>query len=169
MGRTLRTLASVKVPEHTIFNNRFVIEVCERFHIHYRNLRLSLSKEDFIEICKGCIQAFERWNARGCPENPKVHIELCRKHVAKDALNEGIKVNLNKNLYVDYEGKIFSEGAKFSEEKYIHLKMRDTRIEMSIAEFMEVADVIAEAKKNLVESAVPVQEVLQGSEGAGKV
>lgn len=165
MGKTIETLAHIAVPDKTVFNNRFVIEVCERFHIHYRSLRLSLSTADFIEICKGCIQAFERWNARGCPENPKTHIELCRKQVGKDALNEGIRVNLNENLYNHYEGRVFSEGADFKDECYIHLKIRDMRVEMSIPEFKELANVIKEAEKNLKTSPDSMCKVPQGVQG----
>jgi len=156
MGKTLQTLAHKEVSDKTIFNRRFVVECVENFHIHYRNLRLSLSTVDFIELTKGCIQAFERWNARGCPESPKVHIELCRKQIAKEPLNEGIGVNLNENLYKHYEGRVFAEGSEFTEDKYIHLKIRDMRIEMSITEFKELADVISEAKKNLEAVSVPV-------------
>lgn len=159
MGHTIANLAKKEVTDKTVFNNRFCVEVCERFHIHYRNLRISLSTVDFIEFMKGCIQAFERWNVRGCPENPKVHIELCRKNIAKDTLNEGIRVNLNENLYNKYEGRIFSEGSEFKEEKYIHLKMRDMRLEMSLAEFKELSDVIAEANKRLESS--DISAVLQ--------
>jgi hypothetical protein len=122
------------------------------FHIHYRNLRISLSTVDFIEFTNGCIQAFERWNARGCPENPKVHIELCRKQIAKSCLNDGFKVNLNENLYNANQGRIFAEGSDFAEEKYIHLKMRDMRLEMSLEEFKEFADVVKEASERLASS-----------------
>jgi len=149
MGRTIETLAHKEIQDKSIFSNRFVVECVEQFHIHYRNLRISLSTVDFIEFTRGCIQAFERWNARGCPENPKVHIELCRKQVGKNLLNEGLRVNLNANLYNGYDGKIFSEGAEFKEEKYIHLKIRDLRIEMSVSEFKEFSDVIAQASQRL--------------------
>lgn len=154
MGKTLQTLAHKEVSNKTIFDKRFVVECVENFHIHYRNLRLSLSTVDFIELTKGCIQAFERWNTRGCPEHPQVHIELCKKQIARQPINEGIRVNLNENLYKHYEGRIFAEGSEFTEDKYIHLKIRDMRIEMPISEFKELADVIAEAKKNL--EAIPV-------------
>ncbi len=34
MGRTLRSLAKNDIPSKSIFNNRFVIEICETVHIH---------------------------------------------------------------------------------------------------------------------------------------
>lgn len=151
MGQTIQNLAKREVTNDCVFPHRFVIEAVESFHIHYKNLRLSLSKKDFIEVCKGCIQAFERWNKRGCPEN-QGHIELCRKQIEGNCLNEGIKINLNKNLYNEYQGKIFADGAEFAEEKYIHLKMRDIRLEMSIAELKELHYAIKEAVERLESS-----------------
>ena len=152
MGKVIETLIQDSIPEKAIFNNRFVIEVCERFHIHYRNLRIALSTVDFKELTKGCAQALERWHTLGCPENPKEHIELCRKQIARDTLNDGIRVNLNENLYNKYDGRIFSEGSEFKDERYIHLKIRDMRIEMSIPEFKEFADAIAKASERLASS-----------------
>lgn len=170
MGKTLLPLAKKDLECKAIFNNRFTVECVECFHIHYRNLRIALSTIDFIELTKGCVQAFERWNSRGCPENPKTHIELCRKSIARYPFDEGIKVNLNENLYNLNKDNIFSEGADFDEPKYIHLKIRDLRLEMSINEFKELANVIQKASNELEmhelheASFAPVQVVPQGNE-----
>lgn len=154
MGRTLQNLAKRELSNEAVFNNRFVVEACEKFHIHYRNLRLSLATSDFIQVAQGCADALARWKSRGSPENPKVHIELCRKQVAKDCLNEGVKVNLNQNLYNAYDGKIFAEGSQFKEPTYIHFKIRDMRLEMSISEFKEMANAVREADERLTSSTI---------------
>jgi hypothetical protein len=150
MGHTRENLAFREIGNKAIFSNRFVIEIAEKVHIHYRNLRILLSVQDWIEFCKGCQDALIRWNQRGCPE-PKegVHIELCRKKVATEAHNDGIKINLNDNLYLPNEGKIFAEGADFKDKTYIHLKIRDTRIELSIDEFKTLAEAVKEADARL--------------------
>lgn len=33
-------------------NNRFTIELCENVHVHYRNLRLEFSPEEFIQLVR---------------------------------------------------------------------------------------------------------------------
>ena len=153
MGHTTKKLARRDLSGRTIFNNRFVIEVCEKMHIHYRNLRITLDLSDFVEFTRGCVQALERWGKLNSPEPRKgQHIELCRKKVATEAHNDGIQVNLNENLYNRNEGKIYSKGAEFKEEKYIHLKIRDLRLELSKAEFEELANAIIEAKEGLKHS-----------------
>jgi hypothetical protein len=150
MGHTIKNLAKKELTTKAVFDRRFVIELAEKVHVHYRNLRLNLSMQDFLEICRGCIQAYERWNKRGQPLPEKgVHIELCRKIVATDAHNDGIQVNLNHNLYNENEGKVYAEGADFKDENYIHLKIRDMRLEMSIEEFRELVEVVKNAERHL--------------------
>lgn len=153
MGHSLVKLAKKEIPSKSIFSNRFVIEIAEKVHLHYRNLRINLNLSDFLELCRGCVASLERWGKLGQPEPEKgVHIELCRRKVATDAVNAGIQVNLNENLYNHNKDKIYAQGADFGERRYIHLKIRDLRIELSIKEFEEVADAIAEAKGRFKDS-----------------
>lgn len=146
MGQTIEKLATRELPEKAIFNNRFVIEICERVHIHYRNWRITQPLDEFITMAEGFSKALERWKKRGCPGTGQgVHIELCRAQVAVVDEHKDIQINLNKNLYKQNEGQIFAEGADFKEEEYIHLKIRDTRIELSIAEFKTLIEAGVEA------------------------
>ena len=153
MGNTLKPLAQAEISQKSVFNNRFVIEICEKVHTHYRNLRIVQSLDDFITMANGFNVAVDRWKKRGCPGTGKgVHIELCRKQIAVADESNLIQVNLNENLYNKNADGIYSLGADFSEDKYIHMKIRDLRLEMSINEFMELADVVAEAKRELKNS-----------------
>lgn len=147
MGRTIEQLASREVSGKAVFNNRFVVEIAENVHVHYRNLRIVLSVEDWVEMAKGMKDSLERWNKLGSPE-PKEgqHIELCRKHVAsKPLLDDKITVNLNRNLYIENEGKIYSDGNELTDPTYIHLKSRDFRLEFPIGEFKQLAEAVKEA------------------------
>jgi len=150
MGHTLQNLSEKEIEQKSIFNNRFVIEICERVHTHYRNLRIVQHLDDFITMADGFNAAIERWKKRGCPGTGQgVHIELVRKQIAQADESNKIIVNYNKNLYNQNEGSIFSEGADFTDDKYIHVKYRDLRFEMSIAEFKEFADAIREAEEKV--------------------
>ncbi len=155
MGSTIKNLAHVELNTKAVFDRRFVIEIAEKMHVHYRNLRLNLSMQDFIEMCNGFIQARERWEKRGQPLPQKgTHIELCRKTVATEAHNDGIKVNLNHNLYNGNLERIYAEGADFKEPVYIHLKIRDMRLEMSVDEFKALSTVIKNAERELENSSI---------------
>lgn len=153
MGMTIEKLANRKVSDKAIFDKRFVVEICEKVHVHYRNLRLLLSLQDFLEIARGIKDSLSRWENMGRPEPREgIHIELCRKQVAQFPLsNDVIAVNLNKNLYAENEGKIFAEGADLRDPRYIHLKVRDLRVELTLDEFNELAEAVVEAKGKLDE------------------
>lgn len=154
MGRTLENLSRRNIGKKSIFNNRFVIELCESTHIHYRNLRIVQRLDDFISTAESFVSALERWKKRGCPGTGEgVHIELCRKNVAITDESDEVVINLNDNLYKKNEGGIFAEGANFSaDDKYIHVKLRDLRLEMSVEEFREVASAFTEAATKLENS-----------------
>jgi len=153
MGQTLKKLAGKEISEKSVFNNRLVVEVCEKMHVHYRNLRISLSRGDFMEFARGMIAAFQRWQQRGSPEaKPGQHIELCRKKVAMDPVNDNVQINLNRNLYNFNKDKIFSEGADIRDQYYIHLKIRDLRIELSIDDYEVVSSAFKEADRKLKNS-----------------
>jgi len=150
MGRTIEKLSERTVGKKCIFSERFVIELCEKAHIHYRNIRIVQSLDDFINTAEAFVSALDRWKKRGCPgTGVGQHIELCRKKVAIADESDKVQVNLNENLYKKNEGGIFAEGAEFSDERYIHFKLRDIRIELSLEEFNEVYEAIKEAKEKL--------------------
>lgn len=149
MGRTIQQLAKRDIGQKSIFNNRFVIEICEKVHTHYRNLRIVQNLDDFINMAEAFSDALNRWKKRGCPGTGSRHIELCRKKIAVGEMSDTVEVNLNENLYNENEGQIFSEGADFKESQYIHVKIRDLRLELSLAEFEVIADTFQEAKEKL--------------------
>lgn len=152
MGHTVKPLAKKEISKKSIFNNRFVIELCEKIHVHYRSLRLNLSVRDWIEMCEGFIKAYQRWKDRGAPDVGLKHVELCRKTVGKDTHHDDIQINLNRNLYPHNAGRIFSEGANFDEPYYIHLKIRDMRVELSLAEYQKLSEAVKEANGKLADS-----------------
>lgn len=149
MGQTLEPLAVRKLGGKPIFDKRFVVEICEKMHTHYRNIRIVQTLDDFINMAEGFAAALERWKKRGCPGTGSRHIELCRKQVAVTDFSDSIEINLNKNLYNENEGGIFAEGANFKEPEYIHLKIRDVRIELSVEDFKTLTEAMVEAHGKL--------------------
>ena len=147
MGQTIKQLASRKLSNPAIFNNRFVVESCEDFHFHYRNLRIRISYGDWPQFAKGFSDSYLRWEKMGRPFGS--HTELCRKTIATLPKDDGIQVNLNANLYKKNKGKIYSEGTDLEDDQYIHLKIRDMRLEMTIDEFKTLVSAFKEADENL--------------------
>jgi len=50
MGKILKVLAKGEVPRNTIFSERFVVECCETFHLHIRNVRFEFKHDNFFTI-----------------------------------------------------------------------------------------------------------------------
>lgn len=151
MGQTIRNLSTKEVAGNPIFNDRLVVEICEAVHLHYRNLRIILSMRDWVELAKGLSDSLSRHNSLMNP-SPKegTHIELCRKKVAQSPIgNNEIKINLNNNLYKQHEGRIFAEGANLQDPDYIHLKIRDLRLELTHDEFRALTEAVKEANEKL--------------------
>lgn len=148
MGQTIEALKETKLEGQQIFPNRFVVECCEAFHVHYKNLRILLSTEDFKEMSRGMADSLRRWEERRSPDPSKNnHIELCRKVVGQKNLGgDSVKINLNKNLYAQNEGKIFAEGAKLEGDDYVHLKLWDLRIELTKEQYKQLRSAIIEAE-----------------------
>ncbi len=161
MGQTIEPLAVRKLNGKPIFSNRFVVEICERVHTHYRNFRIVQSLDDFINMAEGIASSLERWKKRGCPGTGSRHIELCRKQIAVADFSDSIEINLNKNLYIENEGGIFAEGANFKEPEYIHLKLRDVRIELSVDDFKLLTEAMVEAHGKLHPTSSSVHELVQ--------
>lgn len=51
MGNIKEVLYSREVPK-SMLNDRLTVELCENVHLHYRNLRLEFSKEEFLFLLK---------------------------------------------------------------------------------------------------------------------
>lgn len=175
MGQTIETLSSRKLAGKGIFPTRFCIEICEKVHVHHKNLRFVHTLHDFVKIAEGFRDGLDRWKRRGCPgTNANTHIELTRKEIIFEGAADTVQINLNKNLYKENEGKIFAEGANITDGSYIHVKFRDARVEMTVDEFKEFSDAIIEAKARLeggsVVSSLPTRglhgEVIEGAERA---
>lgn len=149
MGQTIKNLAKAELSSKAIFNNRMVVEACEDFHFHYRNLRIRISYADWPQFAKGFADSYYRWEKQGKPFGK--HNELCRKFVATHPCDDGIQINLNKNLYKPNEGRIFSEGTDLADKEYIHFKVRDMRLELTLDEFKALAKCVKEAEEALCE------------------
>jgi len=108
---------------------------------------------DWVNMAEGFRDALDRWKKRGCPGTREgTHIELCRKKILSESDTDSILINLNKNLYEVNKGSIFAEGVELEGDRYIHLKIGDLRVELTIHQFKLLADAITEADKKLKDS-----------------
>jgi len=58
MGNVYKILSVRKIkPQPDYFADRLIIELCENIHLHYRNLRIELSKSEFLEFADAIAEA----------------------------------------------------------------------------------------------------------------
>ena len=63
MGKVILPLSEGELSEKTIFDRRFVIECCETFHLHWRNLRLELSADNWLQLVDAFETGIAKWRA----------------------------------------------------------------------------------------------------------
>jgi hypothetical protein len=66
MGNVYSELSKAKLKEYPeYYSTRFVVEECENIHIHYRNLRLEFSVDEFYVFAEKIHQASKVLESRG--------------------------------------------------------------------------------------------------------
>jgi tRNA A-37 threonylcarbamoyl transferase component Bud32 len=151
MGKVIRHLAEGTVPDKTIFDRRFVAECCETFHVHWRNLRLELSPENWKQMLAAFLEADRVWRANGSPDKHP-HLELTRFLRSGDTLNgTSVGAELCENLYKTAPPPFGTDAEFYEEDEFVHFHYRDLRVEMSVEDFLAFSAVMAEARERLLE------------------
>ncbi len=148
MGKIIRELAAGEMPEQTVFDRRMVVECCETFHVHWRNLRLELSHPNWVDFLDTVTRAGEAWRAAGAPAADP-HLELARHWIEHPVGGGEIDVELCDNLYAKAPPP-FGDGALLDDPDFVHFHIHDLRVEMSVPEFVRFAGVISRAQRSLV-------------------
>ncbi len=147
MGQTKKQLAETSLDPWPIFPKRMVLECDESVHLHYRNLRLELSDEDFQEMALMFKQGLKFYEDRNVCAGmfDGQHIELGRGTVEKPLRTTQLKIDLQENLY---KGG-YDNAEYYIENDFVVIRYRDLRMEMSRNEFKKFAETISKASKNL--------------------
>lgn len=143
MGYTRKVLKKVDIdPAPTFYSSSFRIDLGESFHLHYRNKRLEFSPSEFDKVSRGFFWARVRYLLTG-----KVTIRP-EEHIIKFWDDS----TLTEETGADYPSVRGSELSVELQEQtdYIHLHYQGSRLEFSIAEFQEFANVIQEANVQLL-------------------
>ncbi len=157
MGRTFQLLSENKIDGKTIFDKRLVVECCETFHLHWRNLRLEFSHENFIVFIKTVLEAYNAWTKNGSPVSAH-HLELGRGLIFPSLCTpQDVKIEVCENLYKKHENSRDSEF--LIEDEFIHIHYRDLRIEMSKEEFVGLAESFVSALNNFNQSSRSLKEL----------
>jgi len=138
MGRVKKLLHTAKLkPVADRYSDMYSVEVCEDFHIHWRNLRLQFDQREWIEFVQVVMASWEEWRKIGGPApHPDRSVPL---YLQIDKINPTHGIN-GTNFRIeddDLNGPA------------IHVHYRSDRLEFSHEEFLAIADGFTEAAKKL--------------------
>ena len=150
MGKVIAPLAEGVVPSQTIFDRRLVIECCERFHIHWRNMRLELTAENWKAFVSTFESAIAKWRECGSPDE-HMHLELAKYMMDTNEIVHpmSVGVELCENLYKSMKDTHGADADFWDEDAFVHFHYRDMRFEMSVADFMGFSTAMSSARHKL--------------------
>jgi len=150
VGKVILPLSEGELSDKTIFDRRFVIECCETFHLHWRNLRLELSADNWIQLVEAFEQGIAKWRAHGSPRSHP-HLELARFLMDTSQIVNGSTANaeLCENLYKTLRETHGADAEFWVEDAFVHFHYRDLRVEMPIADFLQFSKTMTEAHTKL--------------------
>lgn len=135
MGHVDKVLGKVITSKETkYYNDFFSIEVCENFHLHWRNMRLQFTPEEFQILASAMRAALTRW-------------ELLRKPYPYPETIYLIKPwgTLPKEQLFSDEIKI-EQQVKNPNLPEIHFHYKNARIDLSKDELLELKKVFEDVK-----------------------
>ncbi len=150
MGKVILPLSEGELSEKTIFDRRFVIECCETFHLHWRNLRLELSADNWLQLVDAFETGIAKWRAHGSPRSHP-HLELARFLMDTSEIVHPTTANaeLCENLYKTLRETHGADAEFWVEDAFVHFHYRDLRVEMPIADFLAFSKTMSEAHTKL--------------------
>ena len=153
MGLVLHDLVRRKLPDRELHNSRMFVDLCENIHIHYRELRIVFSLDEYFEFAS--ILGVSTEDARNyLAQNPDYE-EGKYKTTLMVAGGPERQLKLlenspkpNQSTYFANDFAIELQAASVIDE--IHVHWRDYRIALSRKHFHLIADAFSKAKSELV-------------------
>ena len=150
MGRIKKLLVSKKIrAESDIYKDMHTLEICEDFHLHWRNLRMLFNKEEFDKFCKAVNHAWTKWQRQGKPE-PEMD-EDDKTLTPPIYLYSGTVPPIHGERPEDFQIEIQDSPWLPDNPDFIHIHYKSLRLDVSHDEFLELAELFAKAKEEYKE------------------
>ena len=138
MGYTRKIIETKEVSDKpTFYTKSLRIDLAENFHLHYRNFRIEMSSIEFAKMAKSWFIGWIKWNFLGRPKvRPTDDHLVIYSTDLPEKIGEGNDLVRGSELTVELQ----------HQTDYIHLHYRGSRIEFSVDEFKDFAEVISKSK-----------------------
>ena len=143
MGKVRQLLYQSELkPSADRYGDMYSFEACETMHIHWRNLRLEFSEQEWEQYVAAIKDAYAWWERHGKPKpNPSRSLPFYLREHQVGAFNVHAEHNIN--------GRNFRIKDDDLNGPAIHVHYRSNRMEYSCEEFLAIADGFTEAAKKL--------------------
>jgi len=126
MGNPIRTLAEKWFSGSPLYHEFIRVEKCEYIHIHWRDLRILLTVEQFKSFFNTLETAYKKWNGKLSPDED-ILLEIG---------------NLPESIIFEGKGTIEEQHGEI-----IHFHYGDLRLELQPQTFLMMARLFEQAKK----------------------
>ena len=129
-------------PSSKMYSNHFTIERTENFHIHLRNLRIELDKNEYRMLSVGFIFAFFKWIFTGMKEKTPGENQFLFKDKVPNSPSITNGFTTSDEVRVELQ-----QWADF-----VHIHYKNIRLEFTVDEAKEFVQTISESLPGIIET-----------------
>lgn len=123
----IKAILSTSQKNKSYFSDDLRIEQAEWIHLHWRDVRILLTQDQFAFLRQNLINAFDVWNGK----LSNVDMVLSTEKIPDDTIFRGA-VSIEEQMNGDF-----------------HFHYHDMRIELSREQFIKIADQFVEARRKI--------------------
>lgn len=144
MGNVKQVLGESQLPKRQHYYSKIWADVCENLHIHYRNLRLEFSEEEFDEFCRVVALMHQK-------------SKEFRKDYKESPDNKTISMRTKTSMPA--QSRYYTNRLRVEDEMdgSVHVHYRDLRIHMTKDEYNKFVDTLTKEKKSVVK--IPINKI----------
>ncbi|RLC40270.1 MAG: hypothetical protein DRH51_05900 [Candidatus Coatesbacteria bacterium] len=134
MGDIKKVLSLKKLPPRTITPTKFWMDLCENVHLHLRNYRLDMSVREFKQFINFILKVY-----------PKIY-EVIEKNNYKEG-NYDFHALFSTKQVINPDSDYYPDrlSIELQRSRNVHIHYRDLRLDISEAEFVELASAFSSA------------------------
>jgi hypothetical protein len=152
VGKVKQTLLRIELPDREVHNGRMFIDLCENIHIHFRELRIVFSLDEFFEFCD-ILKTSELDVRNYLAQNPgyreREHSDTVMVAGGKERQQTGLRNSPEPHVSTYFPRDFAIELQDESVIDEIHVHWRDYRLSLPREHFHLIAEAFRHADENL--------------------
>jgi hypothetical protein len=154
MGRILKDLSRTALPDRESHNSRMFVDLCENIHIHYRELRIVFSLDEyfeFVDILQRSTDDVRNYLAQNPDYTEGAHNDTLMVAGGKARQRKLLEHSPEPNRSTYFNNAFAIELQEETVTDEIHVHWRDYRFSLDRDTFKQIATCFEQAKQTLGE------------------